>query len=117
VFLGKNKETLDAKLWAILVALDTTIRETSTANHATLLTIFCDSQKVLTTIRQPPSQRENGFLRAQIYYKAEKLKTNGYTAVCRWVSGHTGLMGNKKLTLQLETRLKKGEDSRRVGAH
>ncbi len=80
MFLGKNKEILDVELWAISEALDTAIRETSTAHHTTLLTIFCESQKALTTIQQPPSQKENLFLRAQIYYKAEKLKTNGLQA-------------------------------------
>ena len=47
VFLGKNKESLDAELWAISEALDTAMRETSTANNS-LITIFCDSQKALT---------------------------------------------------------------------
>ena len=65
MFLGKNKESLDAELWAILEALDTAMRETSTANNS-LITIFCDSQKALTAIRQPPSQKENQFLRGQI---------------------------------------------------
>ncbi len=50
VFFGKNKETLDAELWAISDTLDTTMQETSTADN-TLITIFCDSQKALTAIR------------------------------------------------------------------
>ena len=49
MFLGKNKESLDVKLWAILKALGTAIRETSTADN-TLITIFYNSQKALTAI-------------------------------------------------------------------
>ena len=106
LFLDKNKEILDTELWAISEALDTAIRKTSTA-HNTLLTIFCDSQKALTTIRLPPLQKENRFLRAQIYYKAEKLKTYGHTVVCRWVPGHTGLIGNEKADLAARNKAEK----------
>ena len=107
VFLGKNKEILDAELWAISEALDTAIRETSTA-HNTLLTIFCDSQRALMTIWQPPLQKENRFLRAQIYYKVEKPKTNGHTVICRWVPGHTDLIGNEKADFAARDKAEKG---------
>ena len=107
VFLGKNKETLDVELWAISEALDTAMREILTVDN-TLITIFCDSQKALTTIRQPPSQKENRFLRGQIYYKAKKLKTNGHMVVCRWIPGHTGLIGNEKADLAARNKAEKG---------
>ena len=95
VFLGKNKEALDGKLWTIMEVLEIATRETSAVNN-TVITIFCDSQKALTAIRQPFSQKKNRFLRRQIGYRAEKLKTNGHTTVCKWVLSHTGLIGNKK---------------------
>ena len=107
VFLGKNKETLDVELWAISEALDTAMREILTVDN-TLITIFCDSQKTLTTIRQPPSQKENRFFRGQIYYKAKKLKTNGHMVVCRWIPGHTGLIGNEKADLAARNKAEKG---------
>ena len=107
VFLGKNKEILDVELWAIAESLDIALRETLTVRN-TLLTIFCDSQKALMTIRQPPSQKENRFLRAQIYCKAEKLKTNGHVVVCRWAPGHTGLIGNEKADLAARNKAEKG---------
>ena len=107
MFLGKNKEILDAELWAISEALDTAMRETSTANN-TLITIFCDSQKALTAIRQPPSQKENRFLRGQIYYKAENLVGDGHIVVRRWIPGHAGLTGNEKADLAAKNKAEKG---------
>ena len=91
----------------------------------TFITIFCNSQKAFTTIRQPLSQNENRFLREKIYYKAKKLKTNGYMVVCQSIPGHTGLIRNKKVDLaarnkakkQQKTKVKKGENKRSVGAH
>lgn len=82
MFLKENKETFDVELWAISEALDIAMQETLTANNM-LIKIFCDSQKALTTIRQPPSQKENRFLRGQIYHKAKNLKSDGHNVVCR----------------------------------
>ena len=107
LFLGKNKEILDAELWAISEALDTAIRETSNANN-TPITIFCDSQKALTTIRHPPSHKENRFLRVYIYYKPKKLQSNGHVVACRWVPGHADLVGNEKADLAARNRAEKG---------
>ena len=95
VFLDKNKETLDAELWAIMEVFEIAMRETSAINN-TVITIFYDSQKAFIAIRQPPSQKENRFLRGQIGYRAEKLKTNGHTVVCKWVLSYAGLMRNEK---------------------
>ena len=81
--------------------------EILTVNN-TLITIFCNSQKTFTTIRQPFSQKENRFFRGQIYYKAKKLKTNGYMVVCRWILGHTDLLGNKKADLAVRNKAEKG---------
>ena len=60
VFLGKNKEILDAELWAISIALDVAAKETLDANAP--VTIFCDSQKALKVIGNPSSHKENRFL-------------------------------------------------------
>lgn len=45
-FLRKNKEMLDAELWAVLEALDIARKETLNAKNAPI-TIFCDSQKAI----------------------------------------------------------------------
>lgn len=103
VFLGKNKEILDAELWAISDALDAAIRETSNAN-STLITIFSDSQKALKVIQHPFSHKENRFLREQIYHKAGKLYNKGNSVICRWIPSHTGLVGNEKADLAARTK-------------
>ncbi len=54
VFLGKNKEILDAELWAILTALDVALKETLNAKHASV-TIFSDSQRALRVVGDPPT--------------------------------------------------------------
>ena len=49
MFLGKNKEALDAELWAILKALEVALKVL--AEKEAPVTIFCDSQKALRTIQ------------------------------------------------------------------
>ena len=73
VFFGKNKEILDAELWAVSDALDTAIRETSNADNTPII-IVCDSQKALKAIQHSSSHNENRFLRGQIYNKAKNSK-------------------------------------------
>lgn len=55
IFLGKNKETLDAELWAISEALVVATKEMQNSKGA--LMIFSDSQKALTAIQHLLSQR------------------------------------------------------------
>ena len=81
-YLGKNKEILDAELWAILSALDIAAKKTLNAKNAPI-TIFCDSQKVLRVIEHPPSHRGNRFLRGFIYEKVEKFESNGHHVTIR----------------------------------
>lgn len=50
LFLGKNKEILDAELWAISDGLKMV---TTLNNQNTSVTIFSDSREALTSIRQP----------------------------------------------------------------
>ena len=83
------------------------MRETS-AEDNTLITIFSDSQKALTAIRQPPSQKQNRFLQGQIYYKAEILKANRHTLVCRWTPSNAGIIENKKADLAARNIMEKG---------
>ena len=73
VFLGNNKEILDAELWAILTALDVALKETLDAKD-TSVTIFSDSQRALRVVGNPSSHKENRLLRSCIYGKADKLE-------------------------------------------
>ncbi len=114
MFLGKNKKTLDEELGAILDALDTAMQETSNANHMPIM-IFCDSQKALTTIRQPSLHKENRFFRGKIYYKARELQSYRHIVVCQWTPGHTGLIVNEKADLAAKNRAEKEENKRNVG--
>ncbi len=59
IFLGKNKEILDAELWAISEALG--IAEKMPANSKTPVTIFSDSQRALRAIGLPFTSQENQF--------------------------------------------------------
>lgn len=71
-FLGKNKEIIDAELWAISEALDIAVKKPNNTTNAPV-TIFCDSQEALRAIEHPPSHKRNRFLRGSIYEKTKKL--------------------------------------------
>ena len=60
IFLGRNKEILDAELWAISEALEIA---KNIANPRTIsVTIFSDSQKALRAIALPRTSQENRYL-------------------------------------------------------
>ena len=82
VFLWKNKKSLDAEIWSILEALEIATRNILAAN-TTLITIFCNSQKALTAIQQPPSEKENRFLKGQICYTVKKLMLKRHKVGCQ----------------------------------
>ena len=71
-FLGKNKEILDAELWAIWKALEIELKETKNTRGIPV-TVFCDSQRALEAIKRPLSWKETRFLRGMIYSTAKKL--------------------------------------------
>lgn len=106
VFLGRNKEVLDAELWAILSALEIARDETFNTSNAPI-TIFSDSQKDLQEI-QHPAAHKNRFLRGQICHQATILQSTGHPIVCRWAPGHSDLEGNKKADLTANNRAEKG---------
>ena len=56
-YLGKNKEILDAELWAISEALVVATKEIPNAKIP--ITMFCDLEKALTAIQHAPAKREN----------------------------------------------------------
>lgn len=62
-FLEKNKEILDAELWAIVEALSIAKKEILNARD-TPIKFFCDSQKALKPIEHPIFIKETGFWEA-----------------------------------------------------
>ena len=107
IFLGKNKEILDAELWAIWKALEIALKEITNTRDIPV-TVFCDSQKALDAIKRPPSWKENRFLRGMIYLTAKKLQENGNKIVFHWVPGHAGLIGNEKANLAAKIKAERG---------
>ena len=106
MFLGKNKEIVDAELWAILEALDIAHKTATVRNIQ--ITIFSDSQKALKAIALPSAYQEYRFLRSLIYQKTEKLQSNGHHTTFFWVPGHSGILGNEKADLAAKNRAEKG---------
>ena len=107
VFLGRNKEILDAELWAILEALDIAAKETRNMANAPV-TIFCDSQEALRAIEHPPSHKRNRFLRGSIYEKTKKLESNKHHVTIRWIPSHSGLVGNERADKAAKNRAERG---------
>lgn len=102
MYLGKNKEILDAELWAISEALS--IASTRTKIGNTPITIFCDSQKALSTIALPYTSQGNRFLRNLICQKTRELQDNGNHCSFHWIPSHSGLMENEKADLAAKNR-------------
>ena len=105
-YLGKNKEIVDAELWAILEALD--IANTSAIGSEVPVTIFCDSQKALNAIAHPSTCQEYRFLRDLIYKRTETLHRNGHHIKLIWVPGHSEILGNEKAHVVARKRAEKG---------
>lgn len=75
MFLGKNKEIFNAKLWAILVALHIAVKEILNLKNAPI-TIIYDSQENLRAIEHLLLHKKNRFLRGSIYKTTKKLESN-----------------------------------------
>lgn len=106
VFLGKNKEVLDAELWAILKALEVALKMLNEKDAP--VTIFCDSQPALRAIQSTALCNENRFLRNLIYYKTGQLQRDGHLVAIRWIPGHSKLPGNERADLAAKDCAQKG---------
>ncbi len=76
IFLGRNKEILDAELWAISEALEIAKKLASPRTRS--VTIFSDLQKALGAIALPRTSQENRYLRSLLYEKTEELQQIGH---------------------------------------
>lgn len=95
VFLGKNKEILDAELWAVAIALEAAKTETR-GNLRARITVFTDSREALTTIQQFSPCISSPYLRDLIYQRTLDLKKVGRSVTIRWIPSHVGLVGHDR---------------------
>lgn len=107
IFLRKNKEVLDAELWAVVKALEIAEKETENTREIPV-TIFCDSQKALKAIQHSPFYKDNHFLRGIIYHTARQLQEQGHPIAFHWVPAHSGVTGNEKANLAARDRAARG---------
>ena len=107
LFLGKNKEVLDGKLWAIATALETAKRETR-SDLSTLITVFTDSREALATIQRSSSRAGSSYLRSLICQKALELRDNGQLVTLRWILSHVGLVGHDKADQSAKNKAHRG---------
>ena len=95
VFLGKNKEIIDAKLWAIAIGLET-VGKITLDSHQTPIRIFSDSTKALNTLCRSNPYTRTPYLRDLIFQKTLDLKSKGHSVTIRWIPSHAELVGHDK---------------------
>lgn len=83
-FLGKNKDIIDAELWAITIGLETA-RKLTVNSRPTSVTIFSDSREALTSLGQLSSQARNTYLRSLICQKVSDLESKGRSVTIQWI--------------------------------
>lgn len=91
VFLGQNKEIIDAELWAIALGLEIAGKITLNSNQ-TPTTIFSDSREALTTLCQLSSRTQTPYLRNLIFQKASDMESKGHSVTIRWTPSHAELV-------------------------
>ena len=94
-YLGENKDSFDAELWAISGALELGIKKTRNGNP-TMITVFTDSQAAIAKILASKARSGGDAIRALIYENAHEIKSSGHTPVLRWVPSHSKIPGNEK---------------------
>lgn len=95
VFLGKNKKSVNAELWAISNGLDIA-RKTTLNCHQTPITVFSDSRKALTTLCQLSSYTNTLYLKNLVNQKTSDQKSKGHSVVIWQIPNHVRLVGHDK---------------------
>lgn len=109
VFLGKNKETVEAELWAIANGLEVA-RETALYSHNTPITIFRNSREALTTLGQLSFHTSTPYLRNPIYQETSDLERKGHSVTIWWILSHVGLVEHDKADQSARDKARKGEN-------
>lgn len=105
--MGKNKEILDAELWAIAIALEVAELEIG-SNCSAPIKVSTDSREALTIIQQSFPRTSSPYLKSLIYQRALGLKNNGRSVAVRWIPSHVGLVGHDKAYQSAENRARRG---------
>lgn len=107
VFIGKNKEIIDAELWAIAIGLEIAGKITLDGRQ-TPIKIFSESAEALNILgRANPSA--SPYLRDTIFQKTSDLTSKGHSVAIRWIPSHAGLAGHDKADQSAKKKLRKGE--------
>lgn len=106
-YLGKNKDSFDAELWAISDALEISIKKTRNRNPKTV-TVFTDSHAAISKIVDPRVRPGGGAVRDLIYQKALNIRENGHLLVIQWVPSHSKVPGNEKADAVAKEVARKG---------
>jgi ribonuclease HI len=92
--MGKNKEILDAELYAITEALKMANRYLIEDSHDTLA-IYTDSAMALKKMKMSGPTAGQWIIR-RISEREQIIRNAGGTVVYRWVPSHNDIEGNKK---------------------
>lgn len=93
-YLGKNKEILDAELWAISDALKLALKESRT--QMTQVTVRRDSQKALKRLEKPTTSEPGQAIALQIQLRTQELARKRTRVKVQWIPGHKGPEENEK---------------------
>ena len=109
--MGKNKDSFDAKLWAISDALELSIKKTRNGNPS-MITIFTDSRAAIAKILDSNARTGGDAIRTLIYENAHEIKSSGHTLILRWVPSHSKILGNEKADVSAkDTARKRGRQT------
>lgn len=106
VFLGKNKEILDAELWAIANGLEAARKMKQETN--TPIIIFSYSREALAEIQKMNPYTGSPYLKSLIHQKTNDMKEHGHSVTIRWIQSHVGLVGHDQADQKAKNRACRG---------
>lgn len=93
ITLGKNQESIDAKLWEIWEALYIALWELISQNRIIHVTIFSDLQKPLYKLCKK-SSHDGKIFNAQVYHTASKFNCKRYKVTWRLIPSYKKIERN-----------------------